>query len=91
MFLEELFIMSESLLLYVAVCALSQYDILCQYLDWRNGGYFFKQYCTLHVFQKVDIDVTHNHDDKYPAWSQSEISISVLIHSRLFVPRRNGV
>ena len=91
MFSEELLIMSELLLLYVALCALSQYDILCQYLDRRKGGYHFKQYCTLHVFQKVDIDVTHNHYDKFPAWSESEISISVLIHSRFFVPRRNGV
>ena len=70
---EELLIMSEWLLLYVALCAISQYDILCQYLDRRNGGYHFKQYCTLHFFQKVDVDVTHNHDDKYPALSESEI------------------
>ena len=34
--------------------------------------------CTLHVFQNVDIDVMHNHEDKHPAWSESEISISVL-------------
>ena len=32
----------------------------------------------------------HNNDDKHPAWSESEISLSVLIHSQLFVPRRNG-
>ena len=77
--------MCEWLLLYVALCALSQYGILCQYLDRRNDGYHFKQYCKLHVFQKVDIDVMHDHDDKYPAWPESEISISVLIHSRFFV------
>ena len=32
-------------------------------------------------FQNVDIDVAHNHYNKYPAWSESEISSSVLIHS----------
>ena len=35
-----------------------------------------------HVFQKVDIDVMHNHDDKHPALSESEIRI----HSRFFCP-----
>ena len=54
------------------------------------GGIDIKQYCTLHVFQKDDIDVMHSHDDKHTAWSESEISISVLIHSRFVVPRRNG-
>ena len=88
LFSEELLIMSEWLLLYVALCTLSQSDILCQYLDWRNDGYHFKQYCTLHVFQNIDIDVMHKHDDKHPAWLESEISISVLIHCRRFVPRR---
>ena len=39
-------------------------------------------------FQKIDIDVMHKHDDKHPAWLESEISISVLIHCRRFVPRR---
>ena len=33
----------------------------------------------------------HNHDDKHPEWSESEISISVLIHIRIFIPRKNGV
>ena len=71
--------MSELLLLCVALCSLSQYDILCQYLDRKNNGYHFKQYCTVYAFQKVYIDVMHNHDDKHSAWSESEISISVLI------------
>ena len=92
--------MSGWLLLYVALCALSQYDILCQYLDRRNDGYHFKQYCTLHVFQNVDIAVIHNHDDKHPAWSESEISISemnnplrcIMFASRLhFVVRPYGL
>ena len=75
-------------------CAL--YHNMIYYSNISTGemvGYHFKQYCTLHVFQKVYIDVTHNHADKYPTWSESVglISISVLIHSLLFVPRRNGV
>ena len=65
--------------------------ILCQYRDRRNGEYHIKQYCTLmHAFENVYIDVMHNHDDKHPAWSKSEISISVLIHIRIFIQRRNG-
>ena len=51
----------------------------------------YTEQCTLHVFQNVDIAVMHNHDDKHPVWSESEISTSVLIHSRFFVPGRNGV
>ena len=41
--------------------------------------------------QKVDIAVMHNNDDKHPTWPELDISISVLTHSRFFVPRRNGV
>ena len=44
LFSEELLIMSEWLLLYIALYALSQYDILCQYIERRNDGYHFKQY-----------------------------------------------
>ena len=51
----------------------------------------FKQYCTLDAFQNVNVGIMHNHDDEHPAWSGSEIIISVLINSRLFVLRRNGV
>ena len=40
---------------------------------------------------KTFYDVMHNHDDKHPAWLESEISISVLIHIRIFIQKRNGV
>ena len=44
------------------------------------------------IFLKnIDIDVMHIHDDKHPAWSESEISISVLIYSRCFVREKNDV
>ena len=68
--------------------------LLCTYdynRDRRNDEYHIKQYCTLHAFENVYIDVMHKHDDKHPAWSESEISISVLIHGRIFIQRRNGV
>ena len=38
-------------------------------LAWASP---FKQYYTPHAFENVYIDVMHNHDDKHPAWSESE-------------------
>ena len=56
------------------ITSLCTYDhiISCQYRDRRNDEYHIKQYYTPHAFENVYIDVMHNHDDKHPAWSESE-------------------